>query len=350
MWVKFSILFGLFLCVRCLGKQSMIVKRSGYEDQAVAASGYSYQADGNGPISYSTFKIGSGNLPLRDLIPAQSVGIQPLSYLPAGVPLKAPPNLYGAFSNFGNGHLTNPQLLQFGEWMPAEYRWPYINHPNNGLYKNGIIGEHHQYAKGNGNKYDEANNQEEGRKGEQLYKNQQNYDNAAKGKHLNQDHKEHYAQEGGNAANNQESANHYSQNKEAAKGVKGGSFSESSGHKKGSKTTGYHKVYHKDEYKKDHSFYDESNTSGHHNKYESGNSQFGKESGASEADGHSNSAHEKSDYGAKGYRDEGKYLKEDKGHQNVNGDSAFRENNENYAKKGGQQYQDENGYAVSESD
>lgn len=221
---------------------------------------------------------------------------------------------------------------------------------NNALYKNGLHGGNYAYANQDGRSSEGANNLIEGSKGEKGYNNQENYDDAAKGQHLKENHQEEYSKNGENKANKQENSGYHSHSAEAAKGAKGGSFGKSNSHKKGSKTTGFHKVYHKDEYKKDHTFYDENDSSGHHNEYDENDSKYEKENGQYENGKNNEEAREESEFASKGSKDEGRYLDERNARRREQGNSAHFENNEKYAKKNDNEYQDENGYAVSDSD
>ncbi|KAK9876626.1 hypothetical protein WA026_014005 [Henosepilachna vigintioctopunctata] len=347
MWSKYFLVVCSLVCIECM--DSMVVKRSGYADQAVSASGYSYQADGNGPISYSSYRIGSGDLdqsPVRQFWGPRAAGIQPThlsleNRSPFPVPFKIEDGYYS----------DSKQGLKFGPWKPFAYSMPYINYHNYGLYGYGPgIVKHHKYGEGSGSKYDESQNAAKGSKGEEGYKNREEYDSGNEGEHLEEKHKGHYAKGGAKASSDHDEAGYSASKAEAAEGKNGESFSKSDRHKKGSKTTGFHKVYHKDEYKKDHSFYDEKDSSGHQGKYEKGASQYGKESAAFEKGGHSKKHHDQSNHGAEGYLEKGRYAKQDKGHREQQGDVAYHKNDENYAKNNGHNYQDKNEYEESDEE
>lgn len=87
------------------------------------------------------------------------------------------------------------------------------------------------------------------------------------GKFSGDHQKGYHDQSGGTKQGHNDQGQFYASNHEEGEGNKGQQFQEAKGHKKGSKTTGYHKVYHKDEYKKDHSFYDESDKRGQFSRY-----------------------------------------------------------------------------------
>lgn len=61
-------------------------------------------------------------------------------------------------------------------------------------------------------------------------------------------------------------ADHLGNYNEQGDGEKNSNFGQKKGHKKGSKTTGYRNVLHKDEYTKDHKFYDNAKNDGHFDK------------------------------------------------------------------------------------
>ncbi|XP_045480424.1 uncharacterized protein LOC123684937 [Harmonia axyridis] len=328
-------------------KKSMIVKRSEYGDQKVSASGYTFQSNGDGPVEYSSYTLDNGNVqngPFGYFGPHQNLReLRPYQ-------IRSPYTYYNGDQTYGKFYQHVPNYYQrfhLGSGTPVEYSLPLFK---NQLHNYGLHGGNYASINQNGRAFEGANNQIEGSKGEKGYKNQESYDNVAKGKHLVDKNQKQYSEKGGNKENDEENSGYNSQASESAKGIRGGSSGDSSRHRKGSKTTGFHKVYHKDEYKKDHSFYDEKDSSGHHDKYDSHDSKYAKGSGEFENGKKSKAGHREADYASKGYHDQGRYLDENDGRSKEQGNSAHFDNNETYAQKKEKEYQDENGYAVSDSD
>ena len=102
-----------------------------------------------------------------------------------------------------------------------------------------------------------------GEKATKGYKVAEKFDKAEKGEEEKAHHAGHYDATAGSKKGELDEHKKYSEIEKAAKGEKGENFAKSEGHKKGHKTTGFHNVYHKDEYKKDTSFYDDEHVSGH---------------------------------------------------------------------------------------
>ncbi|XP_044749971.1 uncharacterized protein LOC123310531 isoform X2 [Coccinella septempunctata] len=332
-----------------LGRQyvSSFSNKSGSYSTGFQFTGYTFLSDENGPIKYSSYRLSNGNI---QKVPFGYFGPQRI----LGKPITTGT---GPYTYFDDGSLSHSQLyhnhpiyhqgLHLRPGLPSEYSLPLYR---NALYKNNLHGGNYAYSNQDGRTFDLANNSVKGAKAQKGYENEANYVDTSKGKHLEDEHQEKYIEKGAKTDNKEENSGYHSKASEAAKGSRGSSFGKSDGHRKGSKTTGYHKVHHKDEYKKEHSFYDEKDSSGHHNVYDENDSKYEKESGKFENGKLSDAGHRESEYSLKDLKDQGKYLKENDGSQREEGKSAHFENNEDYVQKRGKLYQDENGYAVSDSE
>lgn len=106
-----------------------------------------------------------------------------------------------------------------------------------------------------GHAHEEKFNKKKGKKSKKNYKKQFNFAKGMKGSY----NQKHGDGDYGEIAEKKDS--HYNQNNQhtehdaADKNEKGGQFDKKKHHKKGSKSKGYHNVFMKDEYKKDHTFY-----------------------------------------------------------------------------------------------
>lgn len=74
----------------------------------------------------------------------------------------------------------------------------------------------------------------------------------------------HDEEEGGHKKSHYDEADSHKEHHESGKKQKGGKHGHKKFHKKGSKTTGYHKKANKDEYHKEHKFYDDKHEEGKH--------------------------------------------------------------------------------------
>lgn len=115
-------------------------------------------------------------------------------------------------------------------------------------------------------------------------------------------------------------------------------------HKKGSKTTGYHNVYHKDEYKKDHKFYDESDHSGHFAKHGEKEKKHSADSGYEKKGGFHDSAYDQGHKKKQGSESTGHVDEQHKKYKKKHGYDKYHNDHEKYGKKHGDNAHDAEGY------
>lgn len=199
--------------------------------------------------------------------------------------------------------------------------------------------------KSGGSAFEDAERAVRGEKGEKGYFHQDAFEKGLKGAHENDEKKSFLNKSGGLQIGAYDVAVHFGNNNKKGSANRGESFSAKKDHKKDSKTTGYHNVYHKDEYKKDHSFYDKGDKSGHFRRYGDYDAKKGDKEGSFKKGGHHDSGFKEGDYGVKGFSDKGRYLDEDQGFKKAAGHDKFYQNSAEYAKKGGSASGKEEGYA-----
>lgn len=141
----------------------------------------------------------------------------------------------------------------------------------------------------------------------------------------------HYDENGGNKKSHSESAGQYGDYDEAAKVNEGSNFDQQSHHKKGEKTTGFHNVYRKDEYKKDTDFYDEDHKSGHYDKHSSSGKHHSSADGGFEKGQQHDLGYEDREKGKDGFYDKGHESTHHKGSKSHQGDDSFYNNHSDYA-------------------
>lgn len=166
-----------------------------------------------------------------------------------------------------------------------------------------------------------------------------------KGSHGNERHNGVYSISDSKLNGNHNAANHYANQHHTGNAHRGGSFSNEKGHDNGSKTTGYHKVLHKDEFKKDHSFYDKADKKGFFNRYgDIDVKKSAKEDSFKEGE-HHDSGFKNENYAAKGESDKGKFVGENKEYTGAKGFDKFFNNHQDFVKNGGKSYGSVEGYA-----
>lgn len=200
-----------------------------------------------------------------------------------------------------------------------------------------------------GSKHENEHHQSQGEKGDKGFKKALGWDKGSKGHNEKANQKGWYGVGGGDKKGHHDEEQHWQAKAVEGKAEQGGQFKEQKGHKKGEKTSGYHKVYKKDEFKKDHEFYDHADRKGHFNKYGNYDTNHFNDEGGYEKGGHEKYGYHADEHGNKGKYDKGKYDNADRGHKAQRGGNNFYKNYEELVKKAGQadakkyEYNDGNG-------
>ncbi|XP_050093984.1 histidine-rich glycoprotein-like [Anopheles aquasalis] len=197
-----------------------------------------------------------------------------------------------------------------------------------------------------GSAYGEEHHQKKGEKGVKGYDSKHKLEKGSKGSYGKEDHEHQYGHEGDRKHSHHDEGSHYHDHHAAAKRTKGGKHHEKKHHKKGSKTTGYHNVYHKDEYKKEHIFYDTADHQGQFRKYGSAHQHHADEAGKKASGGHEDRAHQDSSYKKEGSKHQGKYDEHHADHKHHHGQNEYEKVGSAYGQKHGHQGAGERGYKI----
>ncbi|KAF9791394.1 hypothetical protein SFRURICE_014106 [Spodoptera frugiperda] len=119
-------------------------------------------------------------------------------------------------------------------------------------------------------------------------------------------------------------------------GYKGGDHGHKAGHSKGEAVDGYHKVFDKDEFKKDHDFYDADGLKGEHHKYADGHAGHGSEAGGYKKGGSHVSGHDEKGYGKGGYVDKESGDDHSAEHSSEGAGESHKHHGAHFAAKGAQ--------------
>lgn len=194
----------------------------------------------------------------------------------------------------------------------------------------------------------EKQNSKGNRKAQQFYpeSDQQSFVN----KHGSHHESEWHAKKGDTGENEHTSDHHQAQSKKkkddsghehkeeseehhkAKKGQKGGKAGEKKHHKKGNKASGYHNVFHKDEFKEDKTFYDTADHKGSHHKYGSEHGDHHKKAGHKEKGEKHESGHEEKHKEKKGHSEKGHSDKGDAGYDKKEGHDKHHKGEEHHHK------------------
>lgn len=112
-----------------------------------------------------------------------------------------------------------------------------------------------------GKSAEEKYHKKNGKKSSKGYNNQFKFSKGKKGSYDNEHDSGDHKEDGGHKSSKYDEADNYKEHDEESHKKKGGHFGSKKNHKKGSKSKGYHNVFMKDEYKKDHTFYGENKRS-----------------------------------------------------------------------------------------
>ncbi|KAJ8709336.1 hypothetical protein PYW07_009162 [Mythimna separata] len=208
----------------------------------------------------------------------------------------------------------------------------------------------HEFAKGEGSDYGEKHHSAHGEKGSKGYVSKGHHAKGEAG-HYGKEHDQGYykGSEGGAKGHHDEAAAH-GKHYESGKSYKGGDHGHKKHHSKGEEVTGYHKVFNKDEFKKDHDFYDVADKSGHFKKHGYQKENHGSEKGGHKEAGHHDSAFNKGGFGKAGYHAKGHVNDADAGHSAEQGKESYYHDEGDYGKKGGSAHGKEYAYADDDGD
>ncbi|KAI5726719.1 hypothetical protein M8J76_007426 [Diaphorina citri] len=201
------------------------------------------------------------------------------------------------------------------------------------------------FEKDGGKKFVQAHKAQGGEKEEKGYKKEEVFDKGLAEKHGHEEKKAEISEKGGEKQGHIDQSKHYGEAHKANEGEKAFSVVKKGGHKKGKKTSGFHKVHHKDEYKKDEVFFDESHDGGEHEESAHEQEKHANEKGGSAKKGHIDSSYHEHHGNKKGEQDHGKHYKEEKGHQKEAGHSGHHDEQSEYAKKAGVEEGEKYGHA-----
>lgn len=156
-----------------------------------------------------------------------------------------------------------------------------------------------------GSEYGEKEFAAHGETGSKGY-NTKDYNAEGESGQYGKEHNEGFHNEDGgeNESHNDESDEH-GKHYEVGDHYEGGDHGHKKHFSKGEDTTGYHKLFHKDEFKKDHHFYDVADNSGKFEKHSAGNEKHGYLKGGHKEGGSHNSGFHKGGFGKAGYHSNG---------------------------------------------
>ncbi|XP_039759707.1 histidine-rich glycoprotein-like [Pararge aegeria] len=209
-------------------------------------------------------------------------------------------------------------------------------------------GVEHAHEAGGGARYGEEHRAAHGEKGHKGYASRAHHAKGSAGEHADQHHEGYYHENKGEKGAHHDEADAHGAHHQAGKSYKGGDHGHKQHFSKGEDVTGYHKVFSKDEFKKDHDFYDEAAKDGHFQKHGYHKAHHGAEKGAHTKGGHSGAGFARGAHGDAGFRTAGRVDEADEDHSAEEGADAHYRRHEDYGEKGARDHARE--YAFAEGD
>ncbi|EZA56634.1 hypothetical protein X777_02238 [Ooceraea biroi] len=181
-----------------------------------------------------------------------------------------------------------------------------------------------------GEEYSAARNFAHGEKSDKGYNKRVEFDVGERGRHDKSSRREHYDAETRNKKGYSDVAGNYGHYGEVEGGERSSSYGQTSYHNKGQKTSGFHKVYRKNEYKKHTDFYDESHKKGYFDKHVAADEYHDAAEGGFRKGGRHNSGFDHETSGKEGFYDKGHVENRDQGYMAEKGEDSFHSDYENY--------------------
>lgn len=291
-----------------------------------AATSYIYRSDNNGPASLIQLGSHGYQQPHAFAPPlpiARPLALEAYNLAPAPLPYIA----------------AEPIVVEDAEEDDEESAEEY-----------GDIDQGHEYEKGAGSDYEEKHHAAHGEKGSKGYNSKGHHAKGASG-HYGKEHKEgHFDESKGEKASHHNEAGDHGKHYESGKNYKGGDHGHKKHFSKGEEITGYHKVFNKDEFKKDHDFYDVADNSGHFNKHGYEKGHHGSEEGGHKKGSKHGSGYDKGAFGKAGFHSKGHIDEDEARHSAEEGHDSHYNQEEDYGKKGGSSHDKEYSHAEDDDD
>ncbi|RLU26657.1 hypothetical protein DMN91_000454 [Ooceraea biroi] len=319
-----------------MGTARTMVSEMRTTDLVSSASGYAYSQRGGLPVSYVRYtNHGSGRYyrapaPVHYVVDADG----PAPVAPVAVSETASPHETGT-----------PYATARHEIIQPYPRDGFINYDHvtenreKAVVDSGVSDPIHGLANPRpnidvslefGEEYSAARNFAHGEKSDKGYNKRVEFDVGERGRHDKSSRREHYDAETRNKKGYSDVAGNYGHYGEVEGGERSSSYGQTSYHNKGQKTSGFHKVYRKNEYKKHTDFYDESHKKGYFDKHVAADEYHDAAEGGFRKGGRHNSGFDHETSGKEGFYDKGHVENRDQGYMAEKGEDSFHSDYENY--------------------
>ncbi|XP_068619734.1 sarcoplasmic reticulum histidine-rich calcium-binding protein-like [Battus philenor] len=210
-----------------------------------------------------------------------------------------------------------------------------------GHFKDGIYHEH-----GGGESYGSDGHHEYGGKGYKGFGAKHHYAKGEDDDYNKKGYEGFYGSDEGGHKKEYDEADKYGEHYEKGHGEKGGDHGHKEEHSKGEKVEGFHKVYDKDEFKKDHDFYEGDAHKGDFHKYDKGHKYHESDKGEHKKGDSHDSAHHEAGYGKEGHNEKKSGDGHGAGFSVEKGGKSGYHGHEDFGAKGGAFKGKEYGYEI----
>jgi hypothetical protein len=249
--------------------------------------------------------------------------------------------------HFGYAGPTSPPSAEYGQRVTHDYPVDSVQYSGEAggkdhqEYSTHYKTDYHhkpqksKYEKGGGESFKEHHFSKHGEKGDKGYKKHHDFDEGEMGHHGKEGKKGYFDNESGHKKEHHSEGKKHGEVHGQLHGEKGVKYGEAEGHKKGHKTSGYHNVFHKDEFKKEHKFYDDAHKHGYKDKHGGYHTDHGKKHDHESNGGFHDAAFDQGHKGDSGTYKKGHFDQDHKGHKGASGHESHYNHHEDYGKKGG---------------
>lgn len=292
----------LVLSVSCAAvaveRNKIYMRKAEMKDQSAEASRYIYSADSQRPTRYVEFADTSGNLPRLSYSNVKGGRKEQITPLQGVTYIETPPQYVpsGSQDYSSSKYILSRKKPDKGTYGLDEKTLKYDYDPSK---------EKQGFLKKNGVKFDSSDYSSQDIEGRSGYKQTESFEKRSKGKYQKERHSDYYDDGESSKDGEFDTSEFNKSHKHNFHGERGSANGKLNNNKKGTETTGYNKIYFKDEYKKDHSFYDESDKRGRFNKYGNYDTHFSKKEDSYEKDARIDDGYQRYKKGKNGFEANG---------------------------------------------
>ncbi|KAI4487476.1 hypothetical protein M0804_005625 [Polistes exclamans] len=189
-----------------------------------------------------------------------------------------------------------------------------------------------------------------GKKGDSARNSYDQFDEEQKKTYDSAEKAGHYNLKGGQKKEHIDTSGAYGQHDDLKKNEEGAKRENSSYYKKGGKTNGFHKVYHKDEYKKNTDFYDENHKDGQFSKHFSFDQHNNAKEGDYKKESHHDSGLDQWDKTKKDDFKKGHDVSRNQEHHSEKDEDSYHKDYSDYSREGGERAEKKHGYSKTHDD